>query len=212
MRRSSSGWRSGSRAFRRNSGSSSMKSTPRWASVTSPGRIGFRPPRSAAWEMEQWGARTGRLVTSGRPSRRPATLWIIVTSIASSSASGGRIDGRRRASMVLPEPGGPMSSTLWPVPTRILSLVCRGLRLCRLGLNGEHAMYLKPASRENYLVHQEGEEALAAGIVQAVEPPSHQRAVAQDRVPARGLGGALVRLGFGAGELLRERRLLGFHL
>src|SRR5438552_336637 len=114
MRRSSSGWRSGSRAFRRNSGSSSMKSTPRWASVTSPGRIGFPPPRSAASEMEQWGARTGRLVTSGRPSRRPATLWIIVTSIASSSASGGRIDGRRRASMVLPEPGGPMSSTLWP--------------------------------------------------------------------------------------------------
>ena len=115
MRRSSSGWRSGSRTLRRNSGSSSRKSTPRWASVTSPGRIGVPPPRSAASEIVQCGARTGRAVDERRGRRAgPATLWIAVTSIASSSVSGGRIDGRRRASMVFPEPGGPSSSTLWP--------------------------------------------------------------------------------------------------
>src|SRR5438034_290750 len=117
MRRASSGWRSGSRTFRRNSGSSSMKRTPRCASVTSPGRIGAPPPRSAASEIVQCGARTGRALTSGRPSRSPATEWIAVTSIASSSVSPGRIDGRRRASIVLPEPGGPMSSSFDEVPT-----------------------------------------------------------------------------------------------
>ena len=64
--------------------------------------------------MEQCGARTGRAVTSGRPSRSPATLWMAVTATASSTVSGGRMDGSRRASMVLPEPGGPSSSTLCP--------------------------------------------------------------------------------------------------
>ena len=47
------------------------------------------------------GARNGRCSIS--PSAwRPATLWIRVTSIASSRLIGGRIDGRRRASIVLP--------------------------------------------------------------------------------------------------------------
>ena len=73
--------------------------------MISPGRIGWPPPSSAASEIVQCGARTGRAVTRGRPSSRPATLWMAVTSIASSSVSGGRIDGRRRASIVLPEPG-----------------------------------------------------------------------------------------------------------
>ena len=35
-----------------------------------------------------------------------------VTSIASALLSGGRIDGSRCASIVLPVPGGPLSSTL----------------------------------------------------------------------------------------------------
>ena len=46
-------------------------------------------------------------MTSPAAPRRPATDWIRVTSIASSGASGGRIDGSRRAIIVLPVPGGP---------------------------------------------------------------------------------------------------------
>ena len=61
------------------------------------------------------GARNGRRVTSGQPgSSSPATEWMRVTSIASSSASGGRMPGSRRASIVLPPPGGPSMSIEWP--------------------------------------------------------------------------------------------------
>ena len=60
------------------------------------------------------GARNGRSVSSPPPPRRPAIDWMRVTSIASSGVSGGRIDGRRRASIVLPVPGGPCRSRLWP--------------------------------------------------------------------------------------------------
>src|ERR1035438_5411058 len=42
----------------------------------------------------------------------PATLWIWVVSRASAKVSGGRIPGKRLASIVLPEPGGPIISTL----------------------------------------------------------------------------------------------------
>ena len=42
------------------------------------------------------------------------TEWIFVTSSASSGLSRGRIDGSRLASMLLPDPGGPTSSRLWP--------------------------------------------------------------------------------------------------
>ena len=62
-----------------------------------------------------------------RPLRRqpaaacsPATLWIRVTSSASARSSGGRIEGRRRASIVLPTPGGPLSSRLWPPAAAIV--------------------------------------------------------------------------------------------
>ena len=39
----------------------------------------------------------------------------LVTSSDSSSVSGGRMDGTRRASMVFPEPGGPTKSLLCTV-------------------------------------------------------------------------------------------------
>ena len=44
----------------------------------------------------------------------PATEWIAVHSSASSKVSGGRIPPSRRASIVLPAPGGPDSSRLCP--------------------------------------------------------------------------------------------------
>jgi hypothetical protein len=37
----------------------------------------------------------------------------LVTSSASASVIWGRIEGKARASIVLPLPGGPLSSTLW---------------------------------------------------------------------------------------------------
>jgi hypothetical protein len=46
-----------------------------------------------------------------RPARSdnsPATEWIFVVSLASSKLMGGRIVDKRRASMVLPDPGGPI--------------------------------------------------------------------------------------------------------
>src|SRR5215216_6248304 len=43
-----------------------------------------------------------------------------VTSSASARVSGGRIEGSRRASIVLPTPGGPESSMLWPPAAAIV--------------------------------------------------------------------------------------------
>ena len=47
--------------------------------------------------------------------------WILVASKASSKVMSGRMEGRRFASMLFPEPGGPSSSTLWPPPAAISS-------------------------------------------------------------------------------------------
>src|SRR3981081_3252465 len=44
----------------------------------------------------------------------PNRLLIWATSSASASSSGGRMPGRHRASIVLPAPGGPPSSTWGP--------------------------------------------------------------------------------------------------
>ena len=60
------------------------------------------------------GARKGRSVRIGWSSGSvPATEWILVLSMASSKVRSGRMDGSRCASILFPEPGGPMSSALW---------------------------------------------------------------------------------------------------
>src|SRR5262245_10304618 len=65
-----------SRTWRRNSGSASRKSTPLWASDTSPDMGTWPPPISPASEMILWEARHGRVVTKAvRSPVRPATLW-----------------------------------------------------------------------------------------------------------------------------------------
>ena len=62
----------------------------------------------AAVEALWCGARNGGSAISGcSGSTRPATEWMRVTSRACSSASGGRMPGSLRASIVLPVPGGP---------------------------------------------------------------------------------------------------------
>ncbi len=71
------------------------------------------PPSRPASETVWCGARKGRTLSSPTPlGSAPATLWICVVSTASGKVSGGRIPGKRLASMVLPEPGGPIISTL----------------------------------------------------------------------------------------------------
>ena len=51
-------------------------------------------------------------MTSPARPVKPATEWIFVNSSAASNSSGGMIVGRRFASIVLPEPGGPISRML----------------------------------------------------------------------------------------------------
>src|ERR1035441_3666945 len=110
---SSSGWRSISRTSRGNSGNSSRKRMPFCARLASPGRgMPAPPPIRPASEMVWWGERKGRSWRSPAPGPRvPAMLWTLVVSMASSKVSGGRMPARRLASMVLPEPGGPIMRT-----------------------------------------------------------------------------------------------------
>ena len=117
---SSSGWRSASSAARENSASSSRNSTPRWASVTSPGRGRAPPPTRPCGEMVWWGERNGRSRASS-PAPSPATLCTRVMSRASAKSGGGRMPGTRRASIVLPAPGGPTMSRLCPPAAAISS-------------------------------------------------------------------------------------------
>ena len=115
---SSSGWRITSSTLRRNSGNSSRNSTPRCASDTSPGTGCVPPPSKPASDTVWCGARNGRRTTSdSRAFSTPATEWMRVTSSASSGVRGGRMDGIRRASIVLPAPGDPTMSRLCPPAT-----------------------------------------------------------------------------------------------
>ena len=71
------------------------------------------PPTIAGADAEWCGARNGGTRISPPPgASTPATEWMRVTSSAASSSSSGRIPGSRRASIVLPVPGGPASSRL----------------------------------------------------------------------------------------------------
>ena len=86
-----------------------------WAREISPGRGLAPPPDMPTAEMLWWGERKGRRVMRGRSgSVRPSTEWIWVTSRASSLVMSGRMEGRRLASMDLPEPGGPTIKILCP--------------------------------------------------------------------------------------------------
>ena len=101
--------------MRLNSGSSSRKRTPACARLTSPG-VGTRPPPTRpASETVWWGARKGRAESSPLPGgSRPATLCIIVATIASSRVRRGMMPGSARASIVFPTPGDPTRSRLCP--------------------------------------------------------------------------------------------------
>ena len=84
-----------------------------FASETSPGLIVPVPPPPSPTGVTVWcGERNGRVVISPSCFSVPAIEWIFVVSIISSKLISGRIDGTRFASILLPEPGGPMSRIL----------------------------------------------------------------------------------------------------
>jgi hypothetical protein len=60
------------------------------------------------------GAKGAGVTHAVRSPVRPATRWIRVVSMASARVIAGRMVVRRRASLDLPTPGGPMMRTLWP--------------------------------------------------------------------------------------------------
>src|SRR5262245_22866167 len=106
---SSSGCLNTSSTFLSNSGSSSKNNNPLCASDTSPGLGIAPPPIKPASEIVWCGDRKGRVLINPYFSVSPTTLWIFVDSRASSNSKGGRIVGIRFASIVFPEPGGPIS-------------------------------------------------------------------------------------------------------
>ena len=108
--------------MRLNSGASSRNSTPRCAFDTHPGRgMPLPPPRIAGAEALWCGASNGGVRTSSRSGVPPAVRErMAVTSMAASSSSGGRMLGSRSASMVFPDPGGPVKSR-WCPPAAAIS-------------------------------------------------------------------------------------------
>ena len=109
---SSSGCRIASRTSRRNSGNSSRNKTPWCASVTSPGRMSVPPPSRLAAELVWCGAR--RVLCVPLLSDSPAVACTCRTASRSLADSGGRMPGKRRSIALLPVPGGPVNSRLWP--------------------------------------------------------------------------------------------------
>ena len=119
---SSNGSRSDSMTRRSNSGNSSRNKTPRCARVASPGRGFVPPPIMETCDDVWWGFRNGGYAIYGVSSdKRPAILWIFVTSIDSSNESGGRIPGSARAKIVFPPPGGPVIKILCPPAAAMIS-------------------------------------------------------------------------------------------
>ena len=121
MRPDSSGSRSTSSTARCHSGSSSRNSTPLCASEISPGRGGLPPPASAAALAPWCGARHGRCRHSRGSKPRPLIEATAAVSSASASVASGSRPGRRDASRVLPQPGGPLISRWWPPAAAISS-------------------------------------------------------------------------------------------
>ena len=85
------------------------------------GLTGLPPPTSPGTDAEWCGARKGRWPARAADVSRPATECTSAVSSLSCLCSGGRIEGSRLDSIVLPEPGGPTRSTLWAPAAAITS-------------------------------------------------------------------------------------------
>ncbi len=180
------------------------------------------PPRRPASDTEWCGARNGRDVSTPRSRRRPATEWSCVASSASSRESSGRIVARRRASIVLPAPGGPTINRLCP-PAAATSSALRACACPRISdrstpaaasvdgaapgsiAGGSHVPRRKPATSASVAAPTTRSDpicaassALAAGTTTPCSP-ARAAAIATDRMPGRREQLSLER------ELARER-------
>ena len=171
---------------RLNSGSSSRNRTPRWASADL-----ARPQAGAAHQrrrrMPCGAARgTARLVEPRTAARAaPAAEWIRV--ISSTSARGRAAAGsrcRRRASIVLPEPGGPVMSRLC-APAAAISSARRARGWPRTSARSATAAARRRRRRR---------DRVGAGRARARMSTTWRRlraAIARHRARQGGLGGAL---------------------
>ena len=118
---SSSGWRSASSAGRENSGSSSRNSTPRWASVISPGR-GRAPAADQPRRRDRVVRRAERPLARQAAAAEPGDavdLRDLERLVEASAAAGSPAAGARASSCRLP--GGPTISRLCPPAAAISS-------------------------------------------------------------------------------------------
>ena len=79
--------------------------------MTRPGWVAWIPVTIVAYAVGV-AVSTWLVGLIARPLSTPATLCTLVLSTASSKLIAGKIVGKRFASIVLPEPGGPIMSTL----------------------------------------------------------------------------------------------------
>ena len=121
------GSRNTSSERRLNSGNSSRNSTPLCAREISPGASCGPPPTSAAAVAVWCGERNGRTPQLADATGRPSTDSIAAVASDSASLIGGMMPGRRRASILLPVPGGPTNNRLCPPAAAISSarFACR---------------------------------------------------------------------------------------
>ncbi len=111
------------------SGISSKNKTPLCAMLISPGLELLPPPVSETVVAVWCGALNGlEVIIPSLLSNSPAMLCILVTSNASAKVKSGKIPEKHFASIVLPEPGGPIIKTLWPpaaaISNALLALDC----------------------------------------------------------------------------------------
>ena len=114
------GCRSSSRVAWGNAGYSSRIKTPLYENDISPGPGILHLPTSPTCEIVWCRNLKGRSEINAVPiGLKPAILWIFVHSSASSKMRDGSMVPIHRASIVLPEPGGPSISKLWEPATAI---------------------------------------------------------------------------------------------
>ena len=86
-----------------------------------------QPPTMPAVELPLPGLWTGRATTGVAGDSSATGEWILVSPMDSARKRGRRAPDTRRASMVMPEPGGPRKRKLWPEPVTVQVLSGRHL-------------------------------------------------------------------------------------
>ena len=176
-----------------------------------------RPRRGAAADQALRARSCGaaRGTAAGDEPRRcasPATLWTCVISSASSKLGGGRMPGRRRASIVLPAPGGPTISRLWPPAAAISSARLASLLAAHVGEVGPAgALAAARARRLRRLAASSGRAAgrraaPSVGIAHHLDPLDQRRLGARSPPARAGAGSPRARAPSAAASAPRTGR------